>query len=195
MLTALLCPQLASGSEYACDLPHVSLEDALALHEPGCPKTTCRPGCIRDVEELCGAVLERRRIRRGDSEYDDVLAHLLGEAWIVASQYDPARDRARNKGLEPNMAAYVFATLSRRLHDVKRREFRTRWTSKRYSYERERPTLVELDNDRLDDAQRARAGDPEDVRAPDLARALAGGSRRRARDLAELGLREDKRAA
>jgi len=59
-------------------------------------------------------VLERRGIRRGHPDYEDRLAELIGDAWNLHGKYDPSRDRARSKGREPNMAAWVFLKLGQR---------------------------------------------------------------------------------
>lgn len=165
------------------------LAGVLPLHEPGCPERgRCRAGCIRDVEKLCGRVLERRGIGLGHPEYEDRLAFLLGECWIVARTYDPERDRCRNMG------AWVFLKLGQRLVDAKRTEYRTVWRSKNYVYERPRPELVPLEPG-MAEPLGAGSGDPATDSDADLTRIYAGGSWRTARDLELLGERAPRRVA
>lgn len=116
----------------------------LTLHDPSC-QGRCGKGCVRDVESLCGKALERRGIRLGHSDYEDRLAFAISECWILAGRYDPDRDRARSKGREPNMGAWIFFKLRQRLVDAERAQYRTVWRSKDYVYERPRPEFVALE--------------------------------------------------
>jgi hypothetical protein len=158
------------------------------LHDPAC-RGRCVRGCIRDVERLCGEALERRGIRLGHSDYENRLAFAISECWILAGKYDPAKDGARK-----NMCAWIFVRLGQRLVDVERAEYRTVWRFKDYVDVRPRPEFVPLEPE-LERIDGTGTGDPARDRDPDLARLFAGGSRRRAWDLDELGVSPPRRAA
>lgn len=144
------------------------LGGVFTLHDPRC-FGRCGTGCVGDVERLCGAVLERRGISLDQAAYEDRLAYLIGEAWIIAPKYDPARDRGRKSA----MSSWLFLRLGQRLVDADRAEYRTRWVTKNgYVYERARPQFVGLEDSGV---ERALGGSPLDGpehRSADLNRLL-----------------------
>ena len=70
------------------------LGGVLTLHDPSCPAKRggrcAERGCIADVERLCGSVLERKGIKHGDGDYEDLLAWLISESWRASTK--PERD-------------------------------------------------------------------------------------------------------
>jgi hypothetical protein len=168
-----------------------------------------RPWALHDVEDaerlaskVLGDVLRARGAFLRPHEREDALSFLLTSLWELSERWDAGRGG--------NFSTHAYRLLRLRLVDWYRSELgRTKWTVNNYrretgrqpkSYERERPWVFSLNaddpgGDRLDELVGTRGGDPADDRDPDLERLLAGGSRRRSRDLEELGLEADGRAA
>jgi DNA-directed RNA polymerase specialized sigma24 family protein len=164
---------------------------------------------VEDVEALCRGVLASTKAATlPPCEFEDALADLITEAWILSEQFDPARTSS--------FSTYAFRLLKLRAADGARRKYRTRWVFKDRVYERERPAVFSLDaetgmggqdprhgrpghTDRvtgeLARAYAERSSDPQADCDPDLERILTGGDRQIARDLDELGIAPNGRVA
>lgn len=139
---------------------------------------------VDDVEGLLALVVDRsphaRELRQ--HERDDLVAWLLGEAWILSQQYRPG---------PRGFSSYLYVSAQRRVVDhVRRTRGRTRWSwSDGRVYERPRPQFVSLDADvdLLGDALAENGGNAAADR--DAARRWLESQRdrHRARDLAQLG--------
>src|SRR5262245_22704083 len=114
---------------------------------------------IDDVEAYCVYLINRQR-RGGYAghDYEDLLAYLIGEVWRLSLRYDKSRGSSfRN-----------FVARYQPVNNWERKHFgRTVWRSPSYTYVRERPTLVPLD-DCHDLADPAGALDPATDRLSDL---------------------------
>jgi DNA-directed RNA polymerase specialized sigma24 family protein len=126
------------------------LAGVLTLHDPSC-SVECRPAyCIADVEKLARSVIsahERAGSKRSGrldrpgmtltaSDREDLLAHLIAEAWRASQRFRPDDDgRGTNR-----LAGYVVKTLHFRLVDW----VRATKGSTRYPNSRIVATLVPL---------------------------------------------------
>ena len=164
-----------------------------------------------DGERLARKALDDALRTRGaflrPVEYEDALSFLVTAFWETSTKWDPERGG--------NFATHAYRLLRLRLVDWYRSELgRTKWQWSDSSYERERPTLLSLEHEtgiggpgkhdtgnaeripgELARAYAERSSDPANDRDPDLDGLLTGGGRQRARDLDELGLEPNARAA
>ncbi len=150
---------------------------------------------MRDVEALCRAALKRSGRKLSHHEYEDELARLIAECWRLSERYDRSKDRALEKGRLPTFSDWAFYHLVRAASAGQRERYRTRWVTKDGVYERPAPQFAKLGECELEHIERKGTVDPARDRAPDLARLLTGGDRRRARDLDILGERPPRRVA
>lgn len=108
---------------------------------------------IHDVEAFTTRIVVNAGYRRGHPLQDDLIAHLIGEAWILSDDYDPNRSRIP-------FSALATATLKRRLIDW----LRTNVEDRRYPIR-----YTETSYDQLDrDLPASSLGDPEHRAAHDL---------------------------
>ena len=108
--------------------------------------STLRLHDVTDTEALCLHVVKTSRLPLTWHEKEDLCAHLIGEAWVLSTRYEPG---ARS------FSAYATATLRLRAIDWHRaRKGRTKWVFSDHVHERERPDVLSLDDRRergLDD--------------------------------------------
>jgi hypothetical protein len=75
---------------------------------------------VWDLERLCRVVLDAHVRRVGQemqpADYDEALGFLLGEGWLLASRYDPARGRVPSqpgsKGSSPSASSTISEVLT-----------------------------------------------------------------------------------
>jgi Sigma-70 region 2 len=128
---------------------------------------------IDDVEQFCRKVLDSTNVPHG--EYEDTLAGLIADCWILSENYEPART--------PSFSTFAYRRLRLRVIDATRRRYRTRWAFATHVYERAAPQLLSLD---ADDSERRELGasitgggvDDGEHRLADQLRALQSRSRR-----------------
>jgi Sigma-70 region 2 len=168
---------------------------------------------VEDAEKLASKVLGDALQARGaflrPHEREDALSFLLATLWELSERWDAGRGGS--------FATHAYRTLRLRVVDFYRQEYgRTRWQWSDTLYERERPVSYSLEREtgtggqdprhgtasqgdivrgELARAFAAQSSDPADDRDPDLSGLLRGGSRQHARDLDELGIELDGRAA
>lgn len=99
---------------------------------------------IEDVEAWTGALIGQHSLNYHDHE--DLHAYLIEQAWELAGQYRPG---------EARFSSWAGSILRKRIHDVDRARFRTRWVFHDRIYERPQPEFVPLDDrpDQPDPAQ------------------------------------------
>jgi hypothetical protein len=150
------------------------LNGTLQLHDPRCTQNGhgCHHGCITNTERFCAALLERRQIKVGSSEYEDTLAYLISQAWEHTIRYRPELDT----GHRSNLAAYIQLRLSRSFTDQRRSKYRTIWKFKdsRPDYHYQRPTPIFVQHTELERTQRDGTMEAADAGSTDLLRLLRG---------------------
>ena len=141
---------------------------------------------IRDPIGLAHDAIAGRHV----ADRDDAVGFLLEQLVQLAYRYEPARDR---RG--PDFGGYAAHVLKLRVVDyIRRTEGRAVWKFSTHTYRRELPVVLSLDQD--SDETRAElvvpvaagGGDPAADSDPTFARLVAGRDRRRAGDLATLGI-------
>jgi DNA-directed RNA polymerase specialized sigma24 family protein len=145
---------------------------------------------VVDVEKFCFTIAERSGIDNW-SDKEDLAAYLVETCWRLSLSFEPG-------GI--TFSTFAGTTLRRRVVDFQRKQHgRTRWTrSDGYVYERPRPKFVSLDGaerDQLEHALPEIPGDRETDRDATFRGLLADRDRHRVRDLYEMGLEPDRRAA
>lgn len=90
---------------------------------------------IRDVEAFCAEIIGRFNLSHHERE--DLLAYLVEECWILSRQHRPG---------PYSFASRASHILRRRVADLERQRFRTRWVFADRVYERPRPEFVPLDD-------------------------------------------------
>lgn len=122
---------------------------------------------VADTEGLCVRIVQTSRLPLTFHEKEDLCAHLIGEAWVLSTRYEPG---ARS------FSAWATNTLKLRAIDWARaRKGRTRWVFSDHVHERERPDVLSLDERRergLDDPVPGGVLDGAGDCDPDLERLL-----------------------
>jgi hypothetical protein len=138
---------------------------------------------IEDVEAFTARIVERSPVELSYHERESLHSFLISETWRLSLSYKPGIIRQ-------GFSTWARIKLHQRSIDWTRKEFgRTRWQFAGSSYERERPSLVPLDDAGVVDALPAGAGDPALDSPSDLGGVLGAGDRQEARDYRALGLR------
>lgn len=144
---------------------------------------------VDDAQRFVCAIVTRSGLSLSWSEREDLEQYLLVEAWRLSLRYQPG-------GI--SFSTFAGNTLKLRIVDWQRDRYgRSRWQFRDGRvHERERPQLVSLDDERFDlEPLAAWSGDPAADRDETLGRLLADRDRKRAQDIATLGLRPGRRAS
>jgi hypothetical protein len=128
---------------------------------------------IRDVEAFCRRILDnhiRKTSNLGPDDYDEALAYLIGETWILSERFTP-------NGPHVKFSPYAHKLLNCRIVDWRRSRYRTRWQFTGSTHERQRVDPLSLDHHQpdghpLSESLTAPTGDPATDRDPDLTRLL-----------------------
>lgn len=150
------------------------LNGTLALHD------------CRDIEAHCRWIIQHSRITPQPADHEDLLAYLIATAWELS--LPPQRWNTSYTG-------WATPLLHLRTIDWYRaRNGRTRWQFADYTYQREQPIVLSL-NDQLEHPHPTSTSNPEDMCDPALQRILHPRNSTHTRDLQELGLKPARRAA
>lgn len=110
------------------------------------------PILIEDTERFCRKVLHDYATSTGShyqaDDEDDAISYLLGIVWRLPALYD-------SKPRDVSFSTYAYRILSVRcVSELRDRAGRTRWQFGTHTYERERPTILHLDQPQADDHTR-----------------------------------------